>query len=411
MPPTVSLGAESDLYKQVSNWSTLPLSDLGEVVMGQSPPSSAYNDVSLGLPLVQGNADIKNRKTIARTWTTEHPKGCQAGDIVMTVRAPVGAVGIASADSCLGRGVCAIKPKIDPGFLYHALVYREADWERLAQGTTFTAANGPQVRSFTFAVPNEAGEQRAIAEVLTDFDALIDRLELLITKKRNVRKGVARDLLGGARRLPPFSDAWASVAFGSLFEALRSVALSRAQLGTDGPVSYIHYGDIHTQWNTWLSLDKEQLPTATTDQVGNATLLRDGDLVLADASEDVAGAGKAVELLSVRGRPVVAGLHTIALRPLRRVFAPGFPGLLQETSQFQSQAARLVAGLKVYGLSRSNLMTIEVDVPSLDEQCAIAEVLSDMDAEIEALEKRLAKTKDLKTGMAQELLSGRTRLV
>jgi type I restriction enzyme S subunit len=104
-------------------------------------------------------------------------------------------------------------------------------------------------------------------------------------------------------------------------------------------------------------------------------------------------------------------LHTIALRPLRRVFAPGFPGLLQETSQFQSQAARLVAGLKVYGLSRSNLMTIEVDVPSLDEQCAIAEVLSDMDAEIEALEKRLAKTKDLKTGMAQELLSGRTRLV
>jgi restriction endonuclease S subunit len=214
---------DSNAYPQDSTWSNLPLSDLGDVVMGQSPPSNAYNDDGRGLPLVQGNADIKNRKTIARSWTTEHPKRCQAGDIVMTVRAPVGAVGIATADVCLGRGVCAIKPSIDSGYLYHALVYREAAWERLSQGTTFTAANGPQIRSFKVAVPNEQSEQRAISAVLTDVDALIDRLENVIAKKRNLYIGVRQLLVTGTQRLPDFSEPWTPTKLGDLLRAANQV--------------------------------------------------------------------------------------------------------------------------------------------------------------------------------------------
>lgn len=182
-------------------WCKKNLGDAAEVTMGQSPPSAAYNDEGNGLPLVQGNADIKNRRTIIRSWTSDWTKACKEGDIIMTVRAPVGSVAIASSDICLGRGVCALSSKIDAGFLFHSLVSRESEWGRLAQGSTFTAANGQQVKGFTILAPESVEEQRAIAEVLTDMDVEIEALEKRLAKTRDLKTGMAQELLSGRTRL------------------------------------------------------------------------------------------------------------------------------------------------------------------------------------------------------------------
>ena len=90
-------------------WAEKPLVDLAALTMGQSPPSKFYNLQGLGLPLIQGNADIEGRRTIDRVWTTQTSKYCDAGDLILTVRAPVGTVAIARKEACLGRGVCGLK--------------------------------------------------------------------------------------------------------------------------------------------------------------------------------------------------------------------------------------------------------------------------------------------------------------
>jgi type I restriction enzyme S subunit len=139
--------------------------------------------------------------------------------------------------------------------------------------------------------------------------------------------------------------------------------------------------------------------------------LRDGDLVFADASEDIAGVSKSVEIRGVSNTELVSGLHTIAARFDKDVLADGFKAFLQSCPAFSTHLRRLAAGTKVYATNRAHVASVEMRLPSVAEQTAIATVLSDMDAELTALVARRDKTRDLKQAMMQELLSGKTRLV
>lgn len=206
------------------------------------------------------------------------------------------------------------------------------------------------------------------------------------------------------------SGDWEEGAIGSLFSFHRTVALSRAQLSDNAEIGYIHYGDIHAKWGTHLDLSRESLPRAEARLAASATPVADGDLVLADASEDIEGVGRAVEICGVGQQRVVAGLHTVLLRPRAGVFAPRYGGLLPETPEFRVQARTLAAGLKVYGLSKSSIKQIVVRVPPLKEQEAIAEALVDSDAAIEALDALIAKKRNVKQATMQQLLTGHTRL-
>ena len=183
-------------------WEEKPLGEMAHVNMGQSPSSRNYNVNGAGLPLIQGNADIENRKTIARVWTTQVTKLCDEDDVVLTVRAPVGYVGIASTPSCLGRGVCSVKPtNVEQKFLFHALVHAEAKWKILEQGSTFTSANSDQISKFRIMCPKSGEEQVAIAAVLSDMDAEIEALEARGEKTRQVKQGMVQELLTGKTRL------------------------------------------------------------------------------------------------------------------------------------------------------------------------------------------------------------------
>ena len=185
------------------SWTEKPLVDLAAVVMGQSPSSIFYNLHGEGLPLIQGNADIENRRTIERMWTTQASKCCDSGDLLLTVRAPVGYVAVASTKACLGRGVCGLKPFGDGGsaFLFHALRHAENRWQILEQGSTFTAANSEQVKQFRLRVPENTSEQRAIAAVLSDMDTEIASLEQRRDKIRALKQGMMQQLLTGKIRL------------------------------------------------------------------------------------------------------------------------------------------------------------------------------------------------------------------
>ena len=257
-------------------------------------------------------------------------------------------------------------------------------------------------------------EQRAIAAVLMDVDALIGSLEALIGKKRAIKQAAMQQLLTGRTRLPGFEGKWETRRLGDHLRFLRHGSFPRSYLDPNGQggggVKYLHYGDIHTSERVRLDPTAMALPTLAKDRASRLDRLGDGDLVFVDASEDIGGVGKSFEIMGSEGHELVSGLHTIAVRFNKAVLADGFKAYLQFCPRFRDHLRRLAAGTKVYATNRAHIASAELRVPPLREQRAIATVLTDMDDEIAALERRLDKTRAIKQGMMQQLLTGAVRL-
>ncbi len=140
--------------------------------MGQSPDGSTYSDTPSDYILVQGNADLKNGWVTPRIWTTQKTKTAEAGYLIMSVRAPAGAIGKTAYDVVLGRGVAGIKGN---EFLYQTLVKMDSEgyWKRQAAGSTFESINSDVVNNAFISVPQDVVEQERIGEFFTSFDNLI----------------------------------------------------------------------------------------------------------------------------------------------------------------------------------------------------------------------------------------------
>ncbi|MBM3403169.1 MAG: restriction endonuclease subunit S [Bacteroidetes bacterium] len=194
----IKQGAMQELLKPKDGWTEKSLGDIAEITMGQSPLSEYYNYNGVGLPLIQGNADIKNRKTTIRTYTSHVTKKASAGDIIMSVRAPVGEISKATFNCCIGRGVCSIRYEND--FLYHYLVYSENKWGTYSSGSTFESVNSSQVLGYKLYIPNII-EQIRIAEILTSLDIELTNLEEMLIKAKLLKQGIMQQLLTGKIRL------------------------------------------------------------------------------------------------------------------------------------------------------------------------------------------------------------------
>jgi type I restriction enzyme S subunit len=304
------------------------------------------------------------------------------------------------------------KSYIDSGYLYATLNSQAVcnQIERVMFGSAQPQLTVKVINKFQIPIPPIA-EQQAIAEALSDVDGLISALDALIAKQRAIKHGAMQELLTGQRRLPGFAGEWKTYKFGDVFQFLNSANNSRSDLSDYGEVKYIHYGDIHTNPNSFLDCASDSLPLISKDKVVTIPYLEDGDLIMADASEDYTGTGKSVEIKNATGMKVVAGLHTLVLRGDKNVLADGFKGYLQQMPFVKTSLIRIATGISVYGISKSNVKNIEVCLPSVPEQTAIAQILADMDDAIAALVQKRAKTVALKQGMMQALLTGQVRLV
>ncbi|AZI45358.1 restriction endonuclease subunit S (plasmid) [Deinococcus psychrotolerans] len=181
-------------------WKTGELGQFSSVEMGSSPSSSAYNSDKNGLPLIQGNADIKNRIAQPRTYTSEITRKCEAGDIILSVRAPVGQVAITFTDACIGRGVASIRAKEDQDFMYQLLIAKENSWGALIQGSTFESVTSKEVKSFLISLP-PLPEQQAIASVLSTLDAELSALTRQQAAVQQQKRGLMDLLLTGRVRV------------------------------------------------------------------------------------------------------------------------------------------------------------------------------------------------------------------
>jgi type I restriction enzyme S subunit len=174
-----------------------PLEQLAQIVMGHSPQSQFYNTSCKGAPLVQGNADIVDRATKPRQYTSFITNTADKGDIILTVRAPVGSVAICSGYCCIGRGVCALKNA--PEYLYHWLVYKEDKWSG-NEGSIFDSITGDRLKETTVPLPSSEAEQQAISQILSNADNEIAALELELEKNKVLKSGLLHQLITGEIR-------------------------------------------------------------------------------------------------------------------------------------------------------------------------------------------------------------------
>lgn len=148
------------------------MGEVGQVTMGQSPDGSTYSETLSDYILVQGNADIKDGWVSPRIWTTQKTKTADVVDLIISVRAPVGAMGKTFYNVVLGRRVAGIKGN---EFIYQSLVEMDSDgyWKKLATGSTFEAINSDGVNGAELMVQQDIAEQDRIGEYFTNLDNLI----------------------------------------------------------------------------------------------------------------------------------------------------------------------------------------------------------------------------------------------
>ena len=203
---------------------------------------------------------------------------------------------------------------------------------------------------------------------------------------------------------------WSVLSVGELFDYMRTASNSRSDLGCTGTTSYVHYGDIHTRFDHFIDFNRDEIPRLADSKNATATRLRDGDLIVADASEDETGVGKSVEVCNLGTTEAISGLHTFLLRAKDERIHRGYRGFLLEKPPVKIQLRRLTTGLKVFGISKQSLSDVRIPLPPPAEQRAIAEALSDMNGLLGVLDALIAKKQAIKQAAMQQLLNGKVRL-
>lgn len=184
---------KDDDGRDYPEWQKKKLVDVCNITMGQSPSSSCYNEDKIGLPLIQGNADVKNRKTAPRIYTSEITKTCDIGDIIMSVRAPVGAISKSLHNACIGRGVCSIKPNQSKEYIYQFLLKNEDEWSKISQGSTFESVNSTDIKGLNILIPN-LEEQEKIGNFLCDIDLKVEKEKEKLEVLNEYKKGLLQQM-------------------------------------------------------------------------------------------------------------------------------------------------------------------------------------------------------------------------
>jgi len=263
------------------------------------------------------------------------------------------------------------------------------------------------LKRYKIPVPPTKAEQDLIATALSDVDALLGALEKLIVKKRDLKQAAMQQLLTGETRLPGFSRKWEVKRLGELGSTYGGLTgKTKADFG-QGTAKYITFLNVLNN----VVIDLNQFESVRVRPNENQNVTCKGDLFFNGSSETPEEVGMCAVLLND-----VVGVYVNSFCFGFRLNIDAPANGLYLAYFFRSGEGRkllyaLAQGATRHNLSKTALMAIEFGLPSLPEQAAIAEVLSDMDAEIGALEQRLDKTRALKQGMMQELLTGKTRLI
>lgn len=266
-------------------------------------------------------------------------------------------------------------PSLNNHFLVYLFRGMDRVWRGLMAGSIHNTIYMPVFKALKIPLP-PVKEQRAIATALSDMDALLDGLDRLIAKKHAIKQASMQQLLTGQTRLPGFSGEWEVKRLGDHLTFLKNGVNSRAELSWSDDVLYLHYGDIHGSSQVMLDPASVEMPSLPRVKASRLDRLQNGDLIFADASEDMDGIGKSVEIQNAPGVDLVSGLHTIAIRFDKSVLADGFKAYIQFIPKFRDHLRQLAAGTKVYATNRAHIASAELRLPGIDVSSRLSPLCS-----------------------------------
>ena len=285
-------------------------------------------------------------------------------------------------------------------------------WTQLACGSNIKNLSQTNLQNYPAFCPS-LEEQQKIANFLSSVDTRIEQLEKKKALFEQYKKGLMQKLFSQEIR---FKDdqgeeypEWKFRPFSEVYSFKQTKSLSRNQLcfDEDSSISYIHYGDIHTKFRAQFVFSDEVVPFVSSDvDIGNIPCdmyCQDGDLVIADASEDYVGIGKTIEIIDSGTGKIVAGLHTFLARPKLRLVYLGFAAQMMFCEYVRLQIKLIAQGTKVLGISTNRLKTIILPLPCIYEQQKIANFLSSVDRKIELITEQINQTRGFKKGLLQQM--------
>ncbi|QQS31483.1 MAG: restriction endonuclease subunit S [Sphingobacteriales bacterium] len=261
----------------------------------------------------------------------------------------------------------------------------------------------------------EKAEQQKIASCLSSLDEVISAESQKLEVLKDHKKGLLQNLFPKEGETVPkfrfkeFEDSgeWVEKKLGEVYEFKVTNSFSRDCLQYEnGEVKNIHYGDIHTKFNTLFDISKENVPFINSDipieKIKEECYCREGDVIFADASEDLNDVGKSIEVIKLDNKRLVSGLHTLLARQRDYILTIGFGGYLFKSDWIRKQIQREAQGAKVLGISASRISNINIKFPKSNyEQQKIASTLSSIDDLINAQNQKLEALQLHKKGLLQ----------
>ena len=284
-------------------------------------------------------------------------------------------------------------------FLFY--VYQITDWN--TENTTIARLYNDNFNKTTIPLP-PIEEQCRIASALTCIDNLIDSLDRLRAKKRDIKQGVMQQLLSGKKRLKGFTEPWMEKKLGDIGYFLKGSGISKSQANS-GTLCAVRYGELYTLHHKYIKTYNSHI---SKDVAQFATKIQKGDILFACSGETKEEIGKCAAFID--DVEAYAGGDILILRTDQEQCSDIFLGFLLNMPIAANQKAAKGQGDAVVHISKEALSNINCLFPSKEEQQAIASVLTSMDNELSALEAKRKKYEQIKRGMMQQLLTGRIRL-
>lgn len=353
-------------------WSSEKLGNLCKITMGQSPSSKNYSKNSNDTILIQGNADLISGKIVPRIYTSEITKLSYPGDIILTVRAPVGDLAINEFDSCIGRGVCSIKGN---KFIYYYLesLKDKHVWERLSQGSTFESVNSNDIKNLNLKIPSNSTQNH----IINFFTAIDTKIELLQKKhdeyirfKQYLMQNIFADKSAEKLRFN-FTDDW----------------------------KQYKLKDVLTVKSSSISINQLEENTGDYPLYGASGFLKNIDFCEMDVDYiSIVKDGSGVGNLSFHEKNSSIVNTSQYLLP-KKNFNINFLYYLLQTINLM----KYVNGSSIPHIYFKDYCIEKINIPSLDEQEKIGKLFVDVDITMENLNKNINATQEFKKGLLQQM--------
>ena len=380
---------------------------IAEIIAGQSPPSSSYNDHGSGLPFYQGKADFGTQYPLPTLYSTEGRQVANPGDVLLAVRAPVGDVNIAQGQCVIGRGLAAIRPgpKVDPLFLFFALMYARPQLRVRATGSTFESVNRAAISEVEIPLPERKTQKKisGVLQFVLDSQAGATKLlDVLASARRTATQRLfTRGLRGNAQKeteVGPIPQDWNISTIGEHFSVVSGGTPSRANpmYWEGGTIPWVKTAEVSYNVIT----DSEERITDVALAESAAKLLPAGTLLMAMYGQGV-----------TRGKVAILGIDAscnqacAAMLPLGDLVLTRF--LYHFLAYRYEEIRRLSHGGQQQNLNLEIVRDLHLVIPDqVTEQHEIADILDALDASMRLHEQKRSLLKGLFESLLNDLMTG-----